>query len=219
MLTRFPYPMQKLIVEEYRKVDNEDAAKPIKLRPLSDDPSYRCLFYRQWQLPCRHIILQEKVFRGVLTNFYWDNWCQKWEESGFELYEGITTDYVNGPVDQEISAPRRILVDAGAIFEELKSHLYMFHDNTKHWPEEAREETWASWLNDLDKVTGPLHREGVEQFKARLPASSQAKLEASLQETQEQMEKVARLGVDFEYYEDEDDKDSDEAMDSEEWEG
>jgi len=123
---------------------------------------------------------------------------------------------MNGPVDQEIGAPRRILVDAGAIFEELKCRLYMFHDNTKHRPEEARKETRASRLNDLDKVTGPLRREGIEQFKARLSTSSQAKLEASLQETQEQMKKVAPLGVDFEYYED--DKDS-EAMDSEEWEG
>jgi hypothetical protein len=79
---------------------------------------------------------------------------------------------MNGPVDQEIGAPRHILVDAGAIFEELKSRLYMFHDNTKHWPEEARKETWASWMNNLDKVTGPLRQEGVEQFKAHLSASS-----------------------------------------------
>jgi hypothetical protein len=90
MLACFPYPVQKLILEEYRKVDNE--AKPIKLYLLSDDPSCRCLFYRQWQLPCCHIILQEKVFGGVLTDFYWDNWYRKWEESGFELYEGITID-------------------------------------------------------------------------------------------------------------------------------
>ena len=38
----------------------------------------------------------------------------------------------------------------------------------------SKKETSASWLGDLDKVTGPLRREGVEQFKACLSASAQA---------------------------------------------
>jgi hypothetical protein len=75
---------------------------------------------------------------------------------------------MNGPIHDEISTPRRVLVDASAIFEELKSRLYLFHDNTRHWPENARQEAWMSWLSDLDNVTGPLHQEGVEQFMSRL---------------------------------------------------
>jgi hypothetical protein len=161
---------------------------------------------------------------------------RKWEESGFELYEGMTKDYMNGPIHDKISAPRHVLVDANAIFEELKSHLYLFHDNTRHWPENARKEAWASWLSNLDNVTGPLHWEGIKQFISHLSESSQGKLQASLQEvedTQAAMRKVKPLDVDFKYYEDgkedseedgeedgeEDSKESDEPIDSEELEG
>jgi len=207
MLARFPHPVQKLILEEYREVERDGG---VTLRELGDDITCRCLFYRQWQLPCRHIILQEKVFGGVLTDSYWDNWYRKWDESGFELYEGMTADYMNGPVDEEIGAPRRILVDATAVFEELKTRLYMFHENTKYWPREQQNEAWASWLDDFQKVTGPLRREGFEQFQARLSSESQTIVE----ETQVQMKCVEPLGVDFRYY-----KDGDELIDLEEWEG
>jgi len=133
ILACFPHPVQKLILEEYCEVERDGG---ITLCELGDDIICRCLFYCQWQLPCCHIILQEKVFGGVLTDSYWDNWYRKWDESGFELYEGIMADYMNGPVDKEIGAPRRILMDVIAVFEELKTRLYMFHENMKYWPYE-----------------------------------------------------------------------------------
>jgi hypothetical protein len=43
-------------------------------------------------------------------------------------------DYINRPVDKEIRALRHILVDVTAVFKELKTCLYMFHENTKYWP-------------------------------------------------------------------------------------
>jgi hypothetical protein len=131
MLACFPHLVQKLILKEYYEVKRDSGIIPHK---LGDDITCHCLFYYQWQLPCHHIILQEKVFGGILTDSYWDNWYRKWDKSSFELYEGMTADYMNGPVDKEIGALRHILMDVTAVFEELKTCLYMFYENTKYWP-------------------------------------------------------------------------------------
>jgi hypothetical protein len=111
----------KIILKEYRDVEKDS----IMLCELGNDIICCCLFYCQWQLPYYHIILQEKVFGGVLTNSYWDNWYRKWDESGFKLYEGMMADYMNRPVSEEIGAPRHILVDVIAVFEEPKICLYV----------------------------------------------------------------------------------------------
>jgi hypothetical protein len=84
----------------------------------------------------------------------------------------MMADYMNRPVNKEIGAPRHILVDAIAVFEELKTCLYMFHENTKYWPHEQQNKAWASWLDDFQKVIGPLCHEGFEQFQACLSSES-----------------------------------------------
>jgi hypothetical protein len=54
MLARFPYPVQKLILKEYREVERDGG---VTLCELGNDITCHCLFYYQWQLPYRHIIL------------------------------------------------------------------------------------------------------------------------------------------------------------------
>ncbi len=56
-LAKFPYPVQKLIVEQYKEAVKIIANEDEPAGELSDQLicSINCLFYRQYQLPCRHL--------------------------------------------------------------------------------------------------------------------------------------------------------------------
>lgn len=181
ILQRFPYPVQELILKEYRYIEKEaeEGEDDVELHELHDDVSCRCLFYRRWQLPCRHILKQEALFGGILTDEYWGNWIRKWEESGFELYEGMTVDYMNNAVDSEIGAPVRRKLEVREVLDGLLTAYYSFEENTTTWPADLRDEAIRNWTKALDKLTGPLRQEGVEQLKRHLSLESQKALEAS----------------------------------------
>jgi hypothetical protein len=106
MLCHFPYPVQILIQSELRRLNDEDEPE-IHLHDLNDDITCSYLFYRKWQLPCCHILLQHCTFGTVLTDEYYNQWHWKWEDSGFEMYEGMTADYINKGIENDIGAPAR----------------------------------------------------------------------------------------------------------------
>lgn len=59
-------------------------------KEFDDVVKCNCEFFRKYQLPCRHIFLQHCLF-GTLTDQDFERWAFMWEECGFELYEGITS--------------------------------------------------------------------------------------------------------------------------------
>ena len=70
-IPRFPYPVQQLILKELRVLEDEEDGDLVPLSDVGDETLCTCLFYRKWQLPCRHILKQEKLFGGILTDGYW----------------------------------------------------------------------------------------------------------------------------------------------------
>ena len=53
---------------------------------LIDDLSCRCLFYRQYQLPCSHL-WQYHFMSNAFSDSDWERWTYMFEEGGFEIYE------------------------------------------------------------------------------------------------------------------------------------
>lgn len=83
-----PYPVQVLIIDELKiaekkakECDDDDS------RELLDEVSCLCSFYRQYQLPCRHIWSNDKVF-GCLRDEDFERYKCMWEDCGFETYHG-----------------------------------------------------------------------------------------------------------------------------------
>ena len=183
MLRRFPHPVQILIQSELRRLNDEDEPE-IHLHNLNNDVTCSCLFYRKWQLPCRHILLQHRTFGAVLTDEYYNQWHWKWEDSGFEMYEGMTTDYINKGIENDIEASARRKLQVQEILDGLLARYYDLETETETWPENARDEAIRKWIKDLDSITGSLRQVAVQQLKEQLePESQNAIATASLIQT------------------------------------
>ena len=183
MLRRFPHPVQILIQSELRRLNDEDEPE-IHLHNLNDDVTCSCLFYRKWQLPCRHILLQHRTFGAVLTDEYYNQWHWKWEDSGFEMYEGMTTDYINKGIENDIEASARRKLQVQEILDGLLARYYDLETETETWPENARDKAIRKWIKDLDSITGSLRQVAVQQLKEQLePESQNAIATASLIQT------------------------------------
>jgi hypothetical protein len=44
---------------------------------------------------------------GAVTNKYYNQWHWKWEDSEFDMYEGMTADYINKGIENNIGALAR----------------------------------------------------------------------------------------------------------------
>lgn len=92
-LALFPEPVQLLIVDQLKNaMKTTDEEEPLKSE-LDDDLICQCLFYRFYQLSCRHI-WQYHLFHDVITDRDWRRWVNMFEDSSFEIYESITKTYV-----------------------------------------------------------------------------------------------------------------------------
>lgn len=89
-LQKLPTPVQNLLADQIKlanaAMNSLDAPKE-----LNDVAECDCEFYRKYQLPCSHIFVQHQLF-GTLKEEDFERWALMWEESGFELYEGTTSE-------------------------------------------------------------------------------------------------------------------------------
>ena len=83
---KFPYPVQKLVVEEVLAVEKrlEKGKEPPGLISLD----CQCLFFRRYLLPCKHIF-HDHIYgtNKLLNSNAWIRFQQMFEDSGFEIYE------------------------------------------------------------------------------------------------------------------------------------
>ncbi|KAK9234900.1 hypothetical protein V1525DRAFT_349316 [Lipomyces kononenkoae] len=141
-LKTFPVPIQKLM-EKMMNLSNE---------PEFIDPNeVECdsTFYRQYLLPCRHIFLAHLHY-GVLTPEKWQTYAFMFEESGFEIYESVTNEYVHNGIYDEIGAPERRALSCKEILENLRSIYYELKENLMEQlgPDETAR-MMHSWLESL----------------------------------------------------------------------
>ena len=87
---KLPYPVQRLVVDELKEgnllLEEEKEGREIK-----DGITCDCLFWQKYQLPCRHLWLSHHIFDlGFREETAWIPFVRMWEESGYEIYEGMT---------------------------------------------------------------------------------------------------------------------------------
>jgi hypothetical protein len=83
-LDMFPFPVQKLTVEQYNKADARfnEGREYFDL----DSPFCDCEFSRKYCLPCKHVFLNDLYHPGFITLDHWETYADGWEESGCEVY-------------------------------------------------------------------------------------------------------------------------------------
>lgn len=100
--------MSQLKLTEQANVDAEASLT----KKIDDDIvfSVDCMFYRQYQLLCKHM-WQYHLIYDVFTLHDWDRWIFMFENGEFEIYESITKEYVIKDVHEAIGAPDKRLLE------------------------------------------------------------------------------------------------------------
>ena len=89
------------------------------------------------------------------------------------MYEGMTTDYINKGIENDIGAPARRKLQVREVLDGLLARYYDLETETETWPENARDEAIRKWIKDLDSITGSLRQVAVQQLKEQLEPESQ----------------------------------------------
>jgi len=157
----FPFPVQQLLVEEIHQgkllVGEEEVPEPLAAMPEVDSqggvrpPSCRCQFYQKWQLPCRHI-WQHHILFGVLTPEAIAAFSFAWDEGGYEIYEGVTTDWVERGIREAIGAPVRRRLDLREVLDGLMAKYYALEADVKAMAPADADRVMTWWISQLAGV-------------------------------------------------------------------
>lgn len=79
LLQKFPYPVQELIVQQYKESvqNNENGDEPAGEMPDELICPTSCMFFRQYQLPCKQLW----HYNFLLDSFHGDDWA-RFEDGG-----------------------------------------------------------------------------------------------------------------------------------------
>lgn len=155
MLHRFPYPVQTLIHAQLLALEEEPAIQ----EHFDSEKACVCPFSRKWQLPCRHILKQEKLFGYFFFNPFWERWYSKWETCGFETYESIVPDPISDAAGKDDCLRDRARREAeiGRIVSDIRrKHAEVEAMFADHDPsvQETAAGTWLSHLHMIKHYLG-----------------------------------------------------------------
>ena len=148
-LRKFPYPVQKFIVDQWKLAAKSlaDGDEPAGELPDELTCPVDCLFWRQYQLPCKHLWHYNIVF-DVFREANWAVWAEMFEDSGFEVYE---TSLRLDCEEEEIEGPDRYGLQMRETLDAIKEKYYEMVDHTADWTAEERNPRTQQWLSWLDK--------------------------------------------------------------------
>lgn len=169
-LYKLPTPVQIMLANEIKAANDIMATAGEDPYELDDELRCSCQFYRKYQLPCQHIWHQHILY-DIISEEDFERYTFMWEDSGFEIYERVTTEYFERGIDAEIGAPARRRLDIKEALDGIRSRYYALEEQVAAMPKEAADEVVRWWISKLDRITGPLRRGGVEEFKAEIGAS------------------------------------------------
>ena len=179
-LAAFPGPVQTMMAEQIKLaiLDNEDSNTPpagelddVLTCPIGSEASQGCLFYRQYQLPCRHL-WQYEVLYGVFRHSDWERWNALFDDGGFEIYESTTKTYVIDEIHDIIGGPDRQALEMREVLDSIKDKYYDIVENTAAWTAEQRIPILEGWISWLGRLTGPIRAAGVEEALKELDSEA-----------------------------------------------
>ena len=162
-------------------------------------PSCTCLFFQQWQLPCRHIWQHHRLF-GVLTPEALEAFTFAWDEGGYEIYEGITTEWVEKGVRDAIRAPVRRRLDIRELLNGLMAKYYSLEAEVKAMAPHDADRVMRWWIGRLAGATGGIGDVGLAQFVKEVGWEKEEGNETSWERTLQSLAQHAEPDSDSEEY-------------------
>ena len=172
---KFPYPVQKLIVDQWKLAAKELADGDMPADELPDELicPVDCLFWRRYQLPCKHLWHYNIVF-DAFQQSNWTIWAEMFEDSGFEVYE--TSARLKVECHEEIEEVNHHMLQMREVLNAIKEKYYEIVEHTADWTSEERSSQMQRWIDWLNKLTGPIKRRGVEEAMRQLEEEETAAL-------------------------------------------
>jgi hypothetical protein len=167
MLKNFPFPVQKLLLQEIR-VANQYIEDNVPIREFPDEKMCNCKFYQKYYLPCCHIWHRHLLY-SVLTRDDWENYHYMFKDSGFEVYEryekSTNTKLIREDLDDVDKGHEHQTLHAREQFERLRSKWFSFLDETETWGNaEERLDARCNWIDGLTKALTPFMRGTAKAF-------------------------------------------------------
>lgn len=130
----FPYPVQSLLVEQYKIAWKEIVEGEKPQENIGNDlvcPMNR-LFYRQYQLPCKHL-LHHYITTLSFSTTDWARWAALFDDGGFEIYEATTKVYVENEIYDTIERPDQGSLMMRKILDHVKTRYYEMSEYMAEW--------------------------------------------------------------------------------------
>jgi len=163
-LTSFPFAIQKLIADEIEQAENmyyngEDE----DFNRVVDDLVCTCLFFLKFQVPCRHLICYHMTV-PIFTSETLAQWKYMWEDTGFEMYDRITTSYWQKEFEDEIGAPPRRRLEVKEVCELIKAEYYKAEKLAAEMDGDLGPRYLEWWVGHLNDVMRGMYQQGVVQW-------------------------------------------------------
>lgn len=168
-LKNFPLAIQMKLVEEIKIAERyiEDE-RPI--REYRDKFTCRCVFFKQYQLPCAHL-WQREIMYSVFISKDWEKYSFMFEDCGLEVYETWGLEYVTDiptAAEEEKTVEERQTLRAREQWERLRSRWFNVFEETATLPSDQRCNARNAWLDGLTHALGHFMRATGREFFASI---------------------------------------------------
>lgn len=167
MLKRFPFPVQKLLLQEIR-LANQYKADNVPIRESPDGKMCNCEFYQKHYLPCCHIWHRHFQY-DILTKDDWENYHYMFKDNGFDVYErykkGTNTKLIRENLDSEKKRQDTQTLRAREQFGRLTDRWFGLLEEMETWdsPQEKRV-AQCNWIDGLTKAIDPFLKGTAKAF-------------------------------------------------------
>jgi hypothetical protein len=87
-----------------------------------------------------------------------------WDEGGYEIYKGVTTEWVEKAVWEAIGAPVRRRLDLREVLDGLLAKYYALEADVKEMAPDDYDWVMTWWLGRLTEATGAMGTIGLSHF-------------------------------------------------------
>ena len=166
-LRKFLYSVQKLMIDQWRLAvknlaENDEPADELlnEMICFAD-----CLFWQQYQLPCRHLWHYQIVFDSFQQS-NWNKWAKMFENSDFEVYKVAAKLDVDDY--EKIERSNRHNLQMKEILDNIKEKFYELMKHIVEWSVEKRDFSIKKWLDWLQKLTESIRSWEIEEVLQKI---------------------------------------------------
>ena len=159
---KFPYFVQKLIVDQWKLAAKELTDGNMSANELSDELicSVDCLFWRRYQFSCKHLWHYNIVF-DAFQQSNWTIWAKMFENSEFEVYE--TSIKLKVECHEKIEKINHHMLQMRKILNAIKKKYYEIIEHTADWKSEKKNSQMQRWIDWLNKLTEFIKKRKMEE--------------------------------------------------------